>query len=414
MPSEKPKTHRMSAWLKTKAEGNAASSTISPASDSSKPAVSKKGKSKKQRPKTMAELADKYQLYQQAVQHPRKEVRNLDRIYRKLNSRYLDSGSRRASSGTGPRKDGCNTEVKTSRHKDKECEDDTDGEYVGRRQAYSLREDFCGTAVLCMEWVSSSPSATRYAYGVDIDPEVIEYACEHTIGRDSHGLTSDDRIKLVCADVFDVHGDDSKVQGNKHTGNRTVPRTDIIASFNFGICYFHKRQDLVRYLKHSLGNLNDFGLLFCDLFGGHEAVRSGISRVRNVGTFRYYFRQGNFDMLRNTTRFSLSFRMQDGSMLKDCFTYDFRVYSLCELREAMLEAGFDDVCVWISAKDSVEELDESESESERENKNENESDYERSRKKKDSPDFGAFEELILPAEMPESFNAYVIGVKLPA
>ncbi|KAJ2688219.1 hypothetical protein GGH99_003078 [Coemansia sp. RSA 1285] len=366
MPSEKPKTHRMSAWLKTKAEGNAASSTISPASDSSKPAVSKKGKSKKQRPKTMAELADKYQLYQQAVQHPRKEVRNLDSIYRKLNSRYLDSGSRRASSGTGPRKDGCNTEVKTSRHKDKECEDDTDGEYVGRRQAYSLREDFCGTAVLCMEWVSSSPSATRYAYGVDIDPEVIEYASEHTIGRDSHGLTSDDRIKLVCADVFDVHGDDSKIQGR------------------------------------------------------HEAARSGISRVRNIGTFRYYFRQGNFDMLRNTTRFSLSFRMQDGSMLKDCFTYDFRVYSLCELREAMLEAGFDDVCVWISAKDSMEELDESESESEseRENKNEdeseNESDHERSRKKKDSPDFGAFEELILPAEMPESFNAYVIGVKLPA
>ncbi|KAJ2537542.1 hypothetical protein EV175_006690 [Coemansia sp. RSA 1933] len=92
--------------------------------------------------------------------------------------------------------------------------------------------------------------------------------------------------------------------------------------------------------------------------------------------------------------------MQDRSILKDCFTYDFRVYSLCELREAMLEAGFDDVCVWISVKNSSDSLDDSEDEGGDE--------------KCSSPDFSDFEELVSPAEMPESFNAYVIGVKLPA
>ncbi|KAJ1665932.1 hypothetical protein IW140_002860 [Coemansia sp. RSA 1813] len=389
-----------STWLKTRDN-----ETLSAACNRSK-AESKKGKTKRQRPKTMAELADKHQLYQQAVQHPRKEVRNLDSIYRKLSSRYLDH----SIGGSSPKsKKGQVAPEDSSENASGKSEDDTDYGYVGRRQAQSLREDFCGTAVLCAEWVNSASSANRYAYGVDIDPEVIEYAKKHTVEQqDSLDSAVDDRITLVCADVLDVHGDDNRAQeDSEHAGERIVPRVDIIASFNYAMCYFHKRCDLVRYMRHSLGNLNDFGLLFCDLFGGHEAVRSGVTRVRNVGSFKYHFRQNGYDLMRGTIRFSLSFRMQDGSMLKDCFTYDFRVYSLCELREAMLEAGFDDVCVWISTKNNLDSSDDSEKETES-------SCSESEDGRRGSADFGEFEELVSPAEMPESFNAYVIGVKLPA
>ncbi|KAJ1907704.1 hypothetical protein LPJ81_000587 [Coemansia sp. IMI 209127] len=394
MPSSKSKVHGVSAWLKAK--DNETESVTAVAIYESK-AEPRKGRAKKQqRPKTMAELADKYQLYQQAVQHPRKEVRNLDSIYRKLSSRYLDNLSGRDHS-SGPERRGHDApEDASGNHSD----EDFDYGYSGRRQAQSLREDFCGTAVLCAEWVNSNPCANRHAYGVDIDPEVIDYAKKHTLEQNTHGSDPDGRIKLVCADVLNVRGDDSRAQGSNHIGERTVPRVDMIASFNYAMCYFHKRRDLVRYLRHSLGNLNDFGLLFCDLFGGHEAVRSGVSRVRDVGTFRYYFRQNGYDLVRSTIRFSLGFRMQDGSMLKDCFTYDFRVYSLCELREAMLEAGFDDVCVWMNVKNSSDESDGSDAENDDE--------------KRGDVGFGAFEELVSTSEMPESFNVYVVGVKLPA
>ncbi|KAJ2400592.1 hypothetical protein GGI23_001937 [Coemansia sp. RSA 2559] len=394
MPSSKAKVHGVSAWLKDK--DNETEPVTAAAIDESKVEPTKGKTKRQQRPKTMAEIADKYQLYQQAVQHPRKEVRNLDSIYRKLSSRYLDNLSKRGNdSGLEIRGHGA-LEDASENHSD----EDIDYEYPGRRQAQSLREDFCGTAVLCAEWVNSNPCANRHAYGVDIDPEVIDYAKKHTLEQHIHGSDLDGRIKLVCADVLSVCGDDSRAQGSNHIGERTVPRVDMIASFNYAMCYFHKRRDLVRYLRHSLGNLNDFGLLFCDLFGGHEAVRSGVSRMRNVGAFRYYFRQNSYDLVRSTIRFSLSFRMQDGSMLKDCFTYDFRVYSLCELREAMLEAGFDDVCVWMNVKNSSDFSEDGDSENDDE--------------KRGDAGFGAFEELVTSSEMPESFNAYVVGVKLPA
>ncbi|KAJ2556159.1 hypothetical protein EV175_002107, partial [Coemansia sp. RSA 1933] len=189
MPSSKTKVHGMSVWLKT-AQNESEIAATSAACEESK-AKSKKGKPKKQqRPKTMAELADKYQLYQQAVQHPRKEVRNLDSIFRQLSSRYQGHLSRGDGGANSPKKRGHDVPENVD-----DEDDSTTHEYFGgRRQAQSLREDFCGTAVLCAEWVSSSLYANRYAYGVDIDPEVIDYAKKHTVGQEaSNSSATEDR-----------------------------------------------------------------------------------------------------------------------------------------------------------------------------------------------------------------------------
>ncbi|KAJ2831005.1 hypothetical protein J3B01_005518 [Coemansia erecta] len=88
--------------------------------------------------------------------------------------------------------------------------------------------------------------------------------------------------------------------------------------------------------------------------------------------------------------------MKDGSMLKDCFTYKFRIYTLCELKEAMLEAGFNSVGVWIATKDEA-----------------NNSDNDSSEEDGNKDEFGGFTEMNSAMEMPHSFNAYVVGVKLP-
>ncbi|KAJ2612442.1 hypothetical protein H4S08_002687, partial [Coemansia sp. RSA 1365] len=112
----------------------------------------RKQKADKKRPKTMAEMADKHQLYMQAVQNPRKEVRNLDSIYRTLSARYMTYEDRL---------------------------DDNGPLLCQRRGAMTLREDFCGTAVLCAEWIRARAVPDRRAYGVDIDPEVVDYAWKH-------------------------------------------------------------------------------------------------------------------------------------------------------------------------------------------------------------------------------------------
>ncbi|KAJ2384044.1 hypothetical protein H4S02_005005, partial [Coemansia sp. RSA 2611] len=192
-------------------------------------------------------------------------------------------------------------------------------------------------------WVRSRSLHDRRAFGIDIDPEVIEYAQNHVVNAVDDGS----RIQLVCGDVLDVGSEDG-------TNSLAPPRVDIIAAFNFSVCYFHQRCDLVRYLTHSLNNLRDFGLLFCDIFGGAEATQSQVRRVRDLGSFKYQFQQHSYDLQTNIVHFSLGFKMKDGSMLKDCFTYKFRIYSLCELKEAMLEAGFSRVSIWIATKRSEE------------------------------------------------------------
>ncbi|KAJ1861225.1 hypothetical protein LPJ78_005464 [Coemansia sp. RSA 989] len=214
-------------WLKDASLGLGANDSIEPGSR-------RKQKKGSARPKTMAELADKHQLYMQAVQNPRKEVKNIDVIYRTLSSRLLHSIDR------------------TLMHK--------------YRHAVTLREDFCGTAILCAEWVRSSPLSGRRAYGVDIDPSVIGYANSHIISN----LNDESLVQLVCGDVLEA-GCHSKYE---------LPPVDIIAAFNFALCYFHKRRDLISYLKHCYKNLNDFGLLFCDIFGGTESIQSQVSRRR--------------------------------------------------------------------------------------------------------------------------------------
>ncbi|KAJ2162140.1 hypothetical protein GGF46_000882 [Coemansia sp. RSA 552] len=323
-----------SAWLKSSEEA------VAPA---------RGRKAGKQRPKTMAETADKHQLYVQAVQNPRREVRNLDVIFRTLSARYLGR----------------------------------------RRNALVLREDFCGTAALCAEWVRGSSVRGRSAWGVDIDPEVIGYARKHTVGEDGE-VSGGGPVHLVCGDVLDV-------------GCDAVPSADLVVAFNFSVCYFSRRCDLVRYLRHSLGNLGESGLFFCDIFGGVEATQSQVSRVRNLGSFKYLFRQYGYDLSTNTVQLALSFKMKDGSMLKNCFTYKFRVYSLCEIREAMVEAGFGSVSIWISAKPGGSNADSDDSD---EGNASDDSDN-------DSSGSGAFVELTSTMEMPRSFNAYVVGVKLP-
>src|SRR5512138_2796465 len=47
------------------------------------------------------------------------------------------------------------------------------------RKPLSLREDFCGTALLCAEWVKSSKQ--RSATGVDIDRGVLKWGKEHNL-----------------------------------------------------------------------------------------------------------------------------------------------------------------------------------------------------------------------------------------
>ncbi|KAJ2805652.1 hypothetical protein H4R21_001183 [Coemansia helicoidea] len=364
------------AWLKNRPAGGAAGPE--PGATHGETRRQKAGGGR--RAQTMAEAADKHKLYMEAVQQPRKEVKNLDAIYHTLSTRYPVREARPLSVDSGQR--------------------------GWRRHAMVLREDFCGTAALCAEWVRTRSSPDRRAYGVDIDPSVICYGREHVLDGDGAS-----RVQLVCGDVLEVGCAEDK------DGDAGIPRADIVVAFNFSVCYLGKRSELVRYLRHSLGNLGECGLFFCDLFGGAEATQSQISRVCDHGSFKYLFRQHGFDVATNTVQLSLGFKMKDGSVLHDCFTYRFRVYTICEVKEAMLEAGFDHVSTWISVRarpDSDYERGSDDGTGGADDADADDDDDDDDDAGSSSRDgFGTFVELRAPMEMPDSFNAYVVGVKAP-
>ena len=97
------------------------------------------------------------------------------------------------------------------------------------RTAYTLREDFCGTASLACEWVRQG--ADYSAVGVDIEPAVLEWGRQNRISR----LQTEDqaRVRLIESDVQTVE----------------TPQVDILVAFNFS--FFISRALYIMYLLAS-------------------------------------------------------------------------------------------------------------------------------------------------------------------
>ncbi len=205
-----------------------------------------------------------------------------------------------------------------------------------------FREDFCGTATLSCHWVQLHKE--NRAIGVDLHGPTLDW------GRQRHvaAMTSDQqsRIELIEADVRAV----------------TEPKADILAALNFSYCVFKKRADLREYIANCYESLADGGILCCDSWGGSE-TQVEQEEEREVEDFTYIWDQHKFDPLTYETTCKIHFEFKDGSRIDDAFVYEWRLWTLPELRELYEEVGFKDVHVLWEGTD--EETDEGNGEFER-------------------------------------------------
>jgi len=79
--------------------------------------------------------------------------------------------------------------------------------------------------------------------------------------------------------------------------------------------------------------------LFVDAWGGPDALLQKTDRVRRPG-FVYEWEQRAFDPVTHRIACAIHFAFPDGSRLRDAFVYDWRLWTLPELRELFVEAGF--------------------------------------------------------------------------
>ena len=215
-----------------------------------------------------------------------------------------------------------------------------------RRPLRRLREDFCGTAALATEFVRHHRK--NQALGVDLDRPTLDWGIRHHVS----GLGEDaERLHLVCDDVRNV----------------SAPKMELTAALNFSYSVFHTRDELRRYFRAAHDSLTPDGVFVLDAFGGTDAMetlkedRKIPASIgpdgRKLPAFTYVWEQASFNVVDHRIRCHIHFRFADGSKLKRAFTYDWRLWTLPELQEILLEAGFSEAEVYLEGWD--DERDES-------------------------------------------------------
>lgn len=190
----------------------------------------------------------------------------------------------------------------------------------------TLREDFCGTANTSCEFVRRR--RTNRAWGVDLDAGTLAWGIEHNIARLAPQART--RIELVRGDVRTAR----------------TPPVDAVLAMNFSYFIFKERAVLRDYFKHVRRTLGPKGIFFLDAYGGSDAFRR-LRETRKVAPgVTYVWHQADYDPINGHTVCHIHFRFRDGSVMRNAFTYDWRVWTLPEIREVLIEAGFRKVTVY--------------------------------------------------------------------
>lgn len=241
-------------------------------------------KHKKRRCRTIAQTADRHYLYEKSVQNTAVDYDFVNKAFRKLRE----------------------------------------------RKPTSLREDFCGTARMCREWVSRRKLNT--AVGVDLDTEVLGWGRKHNINplKSSQQL----RIQLKNENVLTVD---------------TTP-VDVVMAMNFSYQLFKNREALAEYFKSVRDGLVDDGIFFLDAYGGYESFREQKERTKHK-KFTYVWDQANYNPISGDMTCHIHFHFTDGSKMKKAFSYDWRMWTLPEIQELLYGAGYKRVTIYWEGTD---------------------------------------------------------------
>ena len=205
------------------------------------------------------------------------------------------------------------------------------------RPAQTLREDFCGTAASACEWVKRRE--TNRAIGIDLDGPTLDWGRNQNI--QPLGPEAQQRVTLLQKDV--------RKPGPKGSG------VDVVLAMNFSYWIFQTRQGLRDYFKSVLDSLDDDGIFVCDFYGGSDTMLEQ-EEVRKINRhFTYVWDQHRFNPITGDMECRIHFKFPDGTVMRDAFIYQWRLWTLPEIRELLTEAGFEDVTVYWEGTDPDDE-----------------------------------------------------------
>ncbi len=234
-----------------------------------------------------AEIEDRHDLYQRAVQDPESDVDFLLRVYREVHG--------------------------------------------SSKRPLHFREDFCGTAILCATWVRRHPEAT--AEGFDIDPECLEWGRVHNVQP----------LGTAAARVT-LHRGDVREKGERPAQIRCAQNFSyqILRERSELLDYFRRVYDETP--DDGIFVIDLYG-------GSEAVDEIEEEREIEDGDFTYVWEQRSFHPGTGRTECFIHFRFDDGSEMREAFRYTWRLYSPPELRDILREAGFGDIRLYFEEFD---------------------------------------------------------------
>ncbi len=203
-----------------------------------------------------------------------------------------------------------------------------------------LREDFCGTALLACDFVRGG--ADRRAWAVDLDLPTLDWGREQHVARLGDAAS---RVTLLHADVLEVE----------------APPVDLIVALSYSYWIFKTRDLLRAYFEKARRELGAGGIFVLDAFGGLESmeVREDAYLVEAstgaggeaVPAFTYFCEQASFNPVDHVAMCHIHFGVPGHDRLERAFSYEWRIWTLPELRELLLEVGFGAVEVYTAGMD---------------------------------------------------------------
>ncbi|XAM00352.1 hypothetical protein OT109_02980 [Phycisphaeraceae bacterium D3-23] len=198
------------------------------------------------------------------------------------------------------------------------------------REPMLLREDFAGTCATAAAWVRSDPD--RQAMAIELDEPTARWAADQY--ADCPRCAED--LHIVVNDVMNV----------------PEPATDVTLSLNFSTLIYHDETSLLAYLQHTRRCLAEDGLLILDLFGIEpggalsEQSRSIEPDDADTPPYTYTWEQRAYDPATQRIDCRIHFTLADGTVMRDSFSYDWRLWDMPTLLRLMREAGFATAEAW--------------------------------------------------------------------
>ena len=218
-----------------------------------------------------------------------------------------------------------------------------------KRKPLTVREDFCGTAKLAVRWVQRNKQ--HEAWGIDFHQPTLDWGVKNNAVE----LTDQqkERLHLICGDVLE----------------ETTPKVDLTFALNFSFCVFKQRDMLRDYFRRVYADLNKEGIFVMDIYGGTEAGIAKSDDIREIpgfmmpgGTripdYEYIWEQADYNPINHDTTCHIHFKVPGYGKINKAFTYHWRLWTLPELQEILIEAGFAKAEVYLHGFDDEGESDE--------------------------------------------------------